>query len=205
MKLTTDNGITGIGEVYCATFGPKAMTAMIEDVFDRHVAGHRSLRDLEALWRRVYGAGYTLRPDVSLMGVLSGIEIALWDIKGKASASRSMISSAAACTRSCAPIPTSIRISPNGQDDSIYWNAEQSAERAAHYVKHGFTGIKFDPAAPYSVFDPRQPSLESIELCGKFCKLMREAVGTQGGPAVRHAWPVHDVRRHPPCQADRAL
>ena len=28
--------------------------------------------------------GYTLRPDVSLMGVLSGIEIALWDIIGKA-------------------------------------------------------------------------------------------------------------------------
>jgi galactonate dehydratase len=27
-------------------------------------------------------------------------------------------------------------------------------------VKLGFTGIKFDPAAPYSVFDPRQPSLE---------------------------------------------
>ena len=28
VKLTTDTGITGIGEVYCATFGPKAMTAM---------------------------------------------------------------------------------------------------------------------------------------------------------------------------------
>ena len=31
VKLTTDTGITGIGECYCATFGPKAMTAMIED------------------------------------------------------------------------------------------------------------------------------------------------------------------------------
>ena len=39
---------------------------------------------IEALWRNVYGRGYTLRPDVSLMGVLSGIEMALWDIVGKA-------------------------------------------------------------------------------------------------------------------------
>ena len=56
---------------------------MIEDVFERHVEGTDPFA-IEALWRRVYGSGYTLRPDVSLMGVLSGIEIALWDIKGKA-------------------------------------------------------------------------------------------------------------------------
>ena len=35
------------------------------------------------MWRRVYGSGYTLRPDVSLVGVLSGIEMACWDIVGK--------------------------------------------------------------------------------------------------------------------------
>ena len=39
VKLTTDDNISGIGEVYCATFGPKAMTAMIEDVFARYVEG----------------------------------------------------------------------------------------------------------------------------------------------------------------------
>ena len=76
VKLTTDTGITGIGECYCATFGPKAMTAMIEDIFGRYVEGMDPFH-IEALWRKVYGSGYTLRPDVSLMGVLSGIEIAL--------------------------------------------------------------------------------------------------------------------------------
>ena len=63
VKLTTDNGISGIGECYCATFGPKAMTAMIEDVFARHVEGMDPFH-IEALWRKVYGSGYTLRPDV---------------------------------------------------------------------------------------------------------------------------------------------
>ena len=83
VRLTTDNGIKGYGECYGATFGPKAMTAMIEDTFGRYVEGMDPF-DIEALWRKVYGSGYTQRPDVSLMGVLSGIEIALWDIIGKA-------------------------------------------------------------------------------------------------------------------------
>ena len=70
-------------------------------------------------------------------------------------------------------------MSRRARTNSIYWNAEQSAERAAHYVRQGFTAVKFDPAAPYSAFDPRQPSLESLELCARFCKLIREAVGTK--------------------------
>ncbi len=178
VKLTTDNGIVGYGEVYCATFGPKALQAMIEDVFNRYVAGSNPF-ELEALWRRVYGSGYTMRPDVSLMGVLSGLEIALWDIIGKAlnKPIYDLIGG-----RVHEKLRAYTYIYPDrskGQDDSIFWDAEKSAERAAEYVKQGFTGIKFDPAAPYSAFDPRQPSLESIELCVKFCKLMREAVGTK--------------------------
>ena len=82
LKLITDNGIEGVGEVYCATFSPHVIVKMIEDVFGRHVEGTDPFH-IEKLWRNVYGRGYTLRPDVSLMGVLSGLEIALWDICGK--------------------------------------------------------------------------------------------------------------------------
>ena len=62
---------------------PRRSCAMIEDVFERHVLGADPFR-IEALWRNVYGRGYTQRPDISLMGVLSGIEMAMWDIVGKA-------------------------------------------------------------------------------------------------------------------------
>jgi 2-dehydro-3-deoxyphosphogalactonate aldolase len=178
VKLRTDTGISGIGEVYCATFGPKVIAAMIEDVFARYVEGMDPFH-IEALWRKVYGSGYTLRPDVSLMGVLSGIEIALWDIVGKATDKpvyELLGGRVHERLRSYTYVYPDIE---KGQDSSIYWNAEQSAERAAHYVSQGFTAIKFDPAAPYSVFDPRQPSMETLELCGKFCRLMREAVGTK--------------------------
>jgi len=37
LTLTTDDGITGVGEVYAATFHPRALESMIADVFDHHV------------------------------------------------------------------------------------------------------------------------------------------------------------------------
>jgi len=178
VKLTTNDGISGIGEVYCDTFGPQVITAMLADVFARHVDGMDPFR-LEDLWRRVYGTGYTLRPDVSLMSVLSGIEIALWDIKGKALGKpiHALLGGKVhERLRSYTYIYPKIE---EGESESIYWDPERSANRAAEYVAAGFTAVKFDPAAPYSVFDPRQPSLESLELCAKFCRLMREAVGSR--------------------------
>ncbi|MHA1600568.1 MAG: mandelate racemase/muconate lactonizing enzyme family protein, partial [Alphaproteobacteria bacterium] len=71
-------------------------------------------------------------------------------------------------------------IYPEGDEtDAIYHDAELSAQRAAEYVKQGFTAVKFDPAGAYSVFDPRQPSLESLARSEKFVRLLREAVGTK--------------------------
>ena len=134
VKLTTDDGISGIGECYCDTFGPKAMTMMIEDTFGRYVEGMDPFH-IEALWRKVYGSGFTMRPDVSLMGVLSGIEIALWDIIGK-SLGKPVYELLGGRVQD--KLRSYTYIYPDiakGQDETIYWNAEQSAARAAHYLK----------------------------------------------------------------------
>jgi 2-dehydro-3-deoxyphosphogalactonate aldolase len=176
LKLVTDNGIEGVGEVYAATFGPHVVAQMIRDVFERHVLGTDPFK-IETLWRRVYASGYTLRPDVSLMGVLSGLEIALWDIIGKAVGKpiHALLGG-----KVHERLRSYTYIYPEaGEDESIYHNAELSATRAAAYVKQGFTAVKFDPAGPYTAFDPRQPSLEGIERSVKFVKLLREAVGTK--------------------------
>ena len=37
--------------------------------------------------------------------------------------------------------------------------------------------MKFDPAGRFAAFDPRQPSLERLELSETFCRKLREAVG----------------------------
>jgi galactonate dehydratase len=176
LKLVADNGIEGVGEVYGATFGPHTVRRMIEDVFQRHVLGMDPFR-IETLWRRVYGSGYTLRPDVSLMGVLSGIETALWDINGKA-LGKPIYELLGGKVHERLRTYTYIYPGP-GEDEGIYHDAELSARRAAELVAKGFTAVKFDPAAPYSVFDPRQPSLEALALCEKFVRLIREAVGTR--------------------------
>lgn len=177
VKLTTECGIEGIGEVYAATFGAHTVARMIEDVGERHVIGADPFR-IEQLWRRVYGSGYSLRPDISLVGVLSGLEMACWDIMGKA-LDKPVYDLLGG--RVHERLRSYTYIYPEEGEDSanVYWNAERSAERAAHYADLGFTAVKFDPAAPYSAFDPRQPSLESLALCEKFVRLIREAVGTR--------------------------
>ena len=83
LKLKTACGIEGVGEVYAATFGPKVVGKMIEDLFARRFAG-RDPFQIESLWRESYGSGFSLRPELSLMGVISGLEMACWDIIGKA-------------------------------------------------------------------------------------------------------------------------
>ena len=83
VKLTTDDGISGYGEVYGVPFAPRVVRQMIEDVVARHVVG-RSPFDIETIWRILYSSGFSMRPDISMGGVMSGIEIACWDIVGKA-------------------------------------------------------------------------------------------------------------------------
>jgi 2-dehydro-3-deoxyphosphogalactonate aldolase len=176
LKLVTDDGIEGVGEVYAATFGPHVVAGMIEDVCARHVIGADPFK-IERLWRNVYGSGYTLRPDISLMGVLSGIEMACWDIIGKA-LDKPVYELLGGKVHDRLRSYTYI-YPKEGEDAGIYRNPDLSAERAAEYVAQGFTAVKFDPAGPFSAFDPRQPDLESLELSATFMRKLREAVGTR--------------------------
>src|SRR5205807_1401786 len=73
----------GIGEVYAAAFGARTLPRMVEEICERHVVG-RDPTAIELLWREVYARGYSMRPDVSLVAVLSAVETACWDILGKA-------------------------------------------------------------------------------------------------------------------------
>jgi L-alanine-DL-glutamate epimerase-like enolase superfamily enzyme len=82
VKVTTDTGIVGWGECYASTVGPKAMRAVISDVFSRHMAGENP-ENIELMFRRIYSSGFTQRPDLTVMGAWSGLEIACWDILGK--------------------------------------------------------------------------------------------------------------------------
>ena len=176
LKLTTDTGIVGYGEVYCLPFSPKVVTAMIEDVCERLVIGADPFH-IERLWRLIYSSGYTQHPDVSLLGILSGIEMACWDIVGK-EVNKPVYELLGG--RVHETLRSYTYIYPEAQDKAdVYADADLAAERASQYVDQGFTAVKCDPVGPYTVFDPRQLSLEALVHSEKYIAKMREAIGSK--------------------------
>ena len=154
LKLTTDDGVTGVGEVYAATFHPRTVEVMIADVFDRHVAGADPFH-VEALWRRVYSRGYTARPDVSLVGVLSGIEMACWDIVGKA-VGKPVYELLGGRVHERLRAYTYLYVEDGDRSD-VYTEPTLAAERAAAYAARGFTALKFDPLWLEEPVPPESP------------------------------------------------
>jgi galactonate dehydratase len=175
IKLTTDDGITGYGECYASTVGPKAMNAVIEDVFARHMAGENP-ENIELMFRRAYSAGFTQRPDPTVMGAFSGLEIACWDILGKA---RNRPVWALLGGRMNARIRSYTYLYPEpGNATADFWvNPDAAAEAALRFVNMGFTAVKFDPAGPYTIRGGHEPAMSDITRSVAFCKAIREAVG----------------------------
>jgi galactonate dehydratase len=174
VKLETDNGSTGLGEAYCVPFSPHLVAKMCEDVFARYLEGCDP-HDIESMWRRVYSSGFTQHPDLTLMGVLSALEMACWDIIGK-EANQPVYKLLGGQVHEKLRSYTYIYPRP-GDTTDVYHDPELAAERAQLYLDMGFTALKFDPAGPYSAFDGRQLSLEALDLSERFCKKLREAVG----------------------------
>ena len=176
VKLTTDGNVHGVGEAYSVPFDPHLVAQMLTDVFRRYFLGEDP-HHIEKLWRRVYSAGYTQHPDLSLMGVLSALEMACWDIIGK-EAGQPVYNLLGGQVHERLRSYTYIYARP-GDKTNVYQDPELSAARAAEYLAQGFTALKFDPAGPYSAFDGRQLSLDTLEMCERFMKVLRAAVGNR--------------------------
>jgi 2-dehydro-3-deoxyphosphogalactonate aldolase len=174
VKLTTDGNVHGVGEAYCVPFHPQLVAQMLTDVFARYLEGEDP-HDIERIWRRVYNAGYTGHPDLALMGVLSALEMACWDIIGK-EAGVPVYKLLGGRVHERLRSYTYIYARP-GDKVNVYQDPQLSAERAAEYLAQGFTALKFDPAGPYTAFDGRQLALPQLELCERFMRELRAAVG----------------------------
>ncbi|MGA0907051.1 MAG: mandelate racemase/muconate lactonizing enzyme family protein [bacterium] len=174
-KLTTDNGITGWGECYASSVGPKAMTAVIRDVFERYFVDENP-ENLERLFRRTYSSGFTQRPDLTVMGAFSGLEIACWDILGK-HRDRPVWALLGGMFNERVRVYSYLYPLPDHDPEAFWHSPEMSAESALALVNQGYTAIKFDPAGPYTMRGGHMPALADISRSVEFCRVLRETVG----------------------------
>ena len=177
VKVKTTCGIVGWGEVYSASVGPEAMRPVIEDVFNRHMAGENP-ENIERMFRRAYSSGFTQRPDLTVMGAFSGLEMACWDILGKAH-DRPTYALLGGVMNEQLRSYTYIYPLPH-HDTSDFWiSPDLQAEAATELVKQGFTALKFDPAGPYTMRGGHMPAMSDIDTSVKMCAAIRGAVGTK--------------------------
>ncbi|MGR3444399.1 mandelate racemase/muconate lactonizing enzyme family protein [Thalassococcus profundi] len=177
VKLTTDTGIAGWGECYAASVGPKAMRAVIQDVFERHMQGE-SPENIERMFRRAYSSGFTQRPDLTVMGAFSGLEIACWDILGKAR-DRPVWALLGGMMNERIRAYSYLYPLPHHRMAEFWTSPEMAAESALDLVGRGYTAVKFDPAGPYTMRGGHMPAMTDIDLSVAFCRAIREAVGTK--------------------------
>ncbi len=150
IAVDTDSGITGYGEamLLASAFRLPAIATLIEDLASQHVVGHDPF-DIEALFERVYNrAGYSHYPEQTKLALLSGIEMACWDVVGK-DLDQPVHRLLGGAVRD--KLRTYTYIYDDEQDDSsrashqLWQDPARVAARARHYVDLGFTALKLDP------------------------------------------------------------
>ncbi|MBO0681937.1 MAG: mandelate racemase/muconate lactonizing enzyme family protein [Candidatus Dormibacteraeota bacterium] len=190
LRLETDAGIAGHGEIMllASAFRLPVLTEMVADLVDRHLVGCDP-SDVEAIFDRVYGrAGYSHYPEQTKLAILSGLEMACWDIVGK-DVGRPVYRLLGGMARDRVRTYTYIYADPadRRQDNTELWlDTAATAARARHYADLGFTGLKLDPFGAWvsaeqaqSQITPVQYSLSALDTAEATVRAIREAVGSR--------------------------
>ena len=172
IRLTTDEGIVGLGERPTGhTPDLKSQIALLHDLAERFVVGESPF-DIERLWQRIYASNHDYRhPSLYGTPALSAIEMALWDIVGKATGQPVYNLLGGRChdkLRAYAYMPT----------DGVWENPAKAGDIAAKLVAEGNTACKIDPFMPYFPL-PRDFPLKTIKHAAKIFRAIRDAVGDE--------------------------
>ncbi|CAA9280422.1 MAG: Gluconate dehydratase [uncultured Chloroflexi bacterium] len=160
VKVQTDDDLFGIGEAY--SVGPDLATREAVKDFESWLIGQDPLR-IEHLWAMMYN-GTRFPPGPTILSAISGIEHALWDIKGKALG-----------------VPVWQLLGGAVRDKvRVYQNPgggtpEEVAERGVAIIeKYGYTALKIGPQPPGS---EKLPWNAVVRGAAARMKGLREAVG----------------------------
>ena len=184
VKIETDEGITGWGE---ATAGPLSVATQIDEV--GQVLVGEDPWQIEKHWQTLYHH-FFVRGGVVQMSAISGIEIALWDIKGQA-------------------VGLPIYEMLGGKMRDRIWcygrwdgpTPEGAAETAMNNVSNGLTALKGDPFDHCGLFIPAEAERVAI----KKLEAVRKAVGDDVELLVEVHGRLAPGRRHPNRQCDGRL
>jgi len=160
VRVHTDDGIIGYGE--CSPMNNNLVAAHLQHALAALVIGHDPF-DVEALVERMFIETYKLAGQSMAMAV-SGIEIALWDIMGKAVGQPIYKLLGGACRTKIRMYASSMsrRISP----------VDEAKRLAALVEKHGFTAVKVRVGSVFGFDEDARPG-RSLELV----KEVRSALG----------------------------
>ncbi len=177
VEVETDEGITGLGEritgnTYSDRLGDlKSQIALIDEMARMHVIGQNPF-NIERIWDSMYASRHDFRhPSLQLTPVLSAIEIALWDIVGKA-ANQPIYNLLGG------QYHEKLRAYAYMPEGGFREDPEKAGEIAQQLLEEGNTACKLDPFQPlYPI--PRDIPLWEIEYAGKIFESIRNAVGNR--------------------------
>jgi galactonate dehydratase len=172
IRVDTDEGLTGWGEATNYPRGGSFIVASAVRQFRDALIGEDA-SDIERIWHKIFRF-YTYLGNRGLVTTaISGIDIALWDIKGQA-LGRPVYDLLGGKVRD------DIRLYANGWFGGCS-TPEQYAAAAAKVVKSGHTAMKMDPfleMRPYHTgYVTGQISADGEEFGYDITKAIREAVG----------------------------
>ena len=150
VRVYTDEGITGIGE--CFRRQPQVIKTLIEYTLGPVLVGQDPL-DNELRWRDMYRAGSASDMGGAVYCAIAGLDIALWDIKGKALGMPIHKLLGGKLKDKIRMYASSLRrdMSPS-----------EEARRAASFVDQGYTAYKLHSAVPGEMDDPADQTIETV-------------------------------------------
>lgn len=192
VEITTDTGLTGVGETYAGYFAAELIAPVLDLV--RDVLVHGETTDPRVLGPRMRTSlGYIARVGVAA-AIISAVEAALWDLTGKAEG-----------------VPVHELLGGAVHDElpgyatggPSPWPAEQLRRKLDDYLSQGFTGLKL--ASGWLDMDSREEKLvgrdqdEIVQVEVDKVAMIREHVGEDveilldghmGGRSGNNGWTV---------------